>query len=49
MTCMAKAQGPWVSGLRAKLATQQRKSQVHMLQVICITSGTLKVVQITKW
>ena len=40
LICMPEARGPQARGLRAYISG---KSRVHMLQVICNTSGTLKI------
>ena len=40
LICMSEARGPQARGLRAYISG---KSRVHMLQVICNTSGTLKI------
>ena len=40
LICMPEAQGPQARGLRAYISGESR---VPMLQVLCITSGNLKI------
>ena len=46
LICMPEARGPMALGLQAYISG---KSRAPMLQVLCITSGTLKIAQTYSW